>query len=147
RGPGGAGKEVRALEQGKLGADDRPGRRVQCRRPAAGARRLLPVSDAHTAVLLHEAVEALDVQRAGTYVDCTFGRGGHSRLVLARLGAEGRLLALDRDPEAVKAAREIEDPRFTIVHGAFGRLARLLEPFGITRVHGILLDLGMSSPQ
>jgi 16S rRNA (cytosine1402-N4)-methyltransferase len=105
------------------------------------------VSDAHTAVLLHEAVDALEVQRAGTYVDCTFGRGGHSRLILARLGAEGRLVALDRDPEAVKAAAEIDDSRFTIVHGAFGRLARLLEPLGITRVRGILLDLGMSSPQ
>ncbi|HUP93988.1 MAG TPA: 16S rRNA (cytosine(1402)-N(4))-methyltransferase RsmH [Burkholderiales bacterium] len=105
------------------------------------------MSDAHTAVLLHEAVDALDVQRAGTYVDCTFGRGGHSRLILARLGSEGRLVALDRDPEAVEAAAEIDDPRFTIVHRAFGRLAGLLAHLGIARVRGILLDLGVSSPQ
>src|SRR5215212_2331931 len=105
------------------------------------------MSEAHTAVLLHEAVEALNVQPAGTYVDCTFGRGGHSRLILTRLGADGRLVALDRDPDAVRAAAAIEDPRFTIIHGAFGGLAHLLAQLGITRVRGILLDLGMSSPQ
>jgi 16S rRNA (cytosine1402-N4)-methyltransferase len=105
------------------------------------------VSDAHAPVLLHEAVDALNVQNAGTYVDCTFGRGGHSRLILARLGADGRLVALDRDPEAVQAAAALRDPRFTILHGDFGRLAQLLATVGVTRVHGILLDLGVSSPQ
>lgn len=105
------------------------------------------MSDAHTPVLLHEAVEALDVRQSGVYVDCTFGRGGHSRLILARLGTDGRLIALDRDPQAVSAAAQIDDPRFTIVHGAFGRLAQLLESIGISRVHGVLLDLGISSPQ
>jgi 16S rRNA (cytosine1402-N4)-methyltransferase len=105
------------------------------------------VSESHTPVLLHEAVDSLDVNEAGVYVDCTFGRGGHSRLVLSRLGTGGRLIALDRDPAAVEAAAEINDPRFTILHGAFGRLAQLLEGAGVTRVHGILLDLGMSSPQ
>jgi 16S rRNA (cytosine1402-N4)-methyltransferase len=105
------------------------------------------VSGAHVPVLLHEAVDSLNVLDAGTYVDCTFGRGGHSRLILARLGPDGRLVALDRDPEAVEAAAQVRDPRFTILHGDFGRLAQLLATAGVTRVHGILLDLGVSSPQ
>ena len=102
---------------------------------------------AHASVLLHDAVESLNVRGPGVYVDCTFGRGGHSRLILAKLGPDGRLIALDRDPDAVKAAQAIEDPRFTIIHGAFGHLAELLARVGITRVHGFLLDLGVSSPQ
>jgi 16S rRNA (cytosine1402-N4)-methyltransferase len=105
------------------------------------------VSDAHRPVLLSEAVDALNVAPDGLYVDCTFGRGGHSRLILARLGADGRLVALDRDPEAVSAAAAISDTRFTILHGAFGRIAELLARVGVTRVRGILLDLGISSPQ
>ncbi len=83
----------------------------------------------------------------GCYVDCTFGRGGHSRLILARLGKTGRLLALDRDPQAVAAGGEIDDGRFRILHGRFGRLAELAAQAGITRADGILLDLGVSSPQ
>ena len=102
---------------------------------------------AHTPVLLHESVESLNVLERGMYVDCTFGRGGHSRLILAKLGTDGRLVAIDRDPEAVQAARDIDDPRFMIIHGAFGRLAELLQGAGVTRVHGCLLDLGVSSPQ
>ena len=105
------------------------------------------MSEVHAAVLLHEAVDSLEVRGSGTYVDCTFGRGGHSRLMLARLGPSGRLVALDRDPDAVAAAAAIDDPRFTILHGAFSRLEELLRPAGVTRVHGILLDLGVSSPQ
>jgi 16S rRNA (cytosine1402-N4)-methyltransferase len=105
------------------------------------------VTDTHVPVLLNEAVEALALRETGVYVDCTFGRGGHSRLILARLGPAGRLIALDRDPQAVNAARQISDARFTIVHGAFGALAQLLGGVGVTRVHGILLDLGVSSPQ
>ncbi len=101
----------------------------------------------HAPVLLKEAVDALNVRDAGIYVDCTFGRGGHSRLILSRLGADGRLVALDRDPEAVRAAAEIDDARFQIIHGAFGRVAQLLAKAGVTRVHGVLLDLGVSSPQ
>ena len=101
----------------------------------------------HQPVLLEEAVDALNVAHEGLYVDCTFGRGGHSRLILARLGPDGRLVALDRDPQAVKAAAQITDPRFTILHGAFGRIRELLARVGITRVRGILLDLGISSPQ
>ena len=105
------------------------------------------MSDVHAPVLLHEAVDALSIRPERVYVDGTFGRGGHSRLVLSRLGPEGRLVALDRDPAAVEAARAIDDARFTIIHGAFGRMAELLAAAGVTRVRGILLDLGVSSPQ
>jgi len=105
------------------------------------------VSERHATVLLEEAVDSLAVRAAGVYVDCTFGRGGHSRLILSRLGGDGRLVAIDRDPAAVASAASVADPRFTILHGAFGRLAELLRSVGITRVHGILLDLGVSSPQ
>src|SRR5690349_20568789 len=105
------------------------------------------MSDMHAPVLLHAAVDALVLRSAGVYVDCTFGRGGHSRLILARLDPDGRLIALDRDPDAVNAAANIDDRRFTIIHGAFGQLATLLKDIGVTRVHGILLDLGVSSPQ
>jgi 16S rRNA (cytosine1402-N4)-methyltransferase len=101
----------------------------------------------HTAVLLERAVEELKVRADGVYVDCTFGRGGHSRLILSRLGSRGRLIALDRDPDAVKAGGTIGDERFTMLHGAFGRLTELLAKAGIERVDGILLDLGVSSPQ
>ena len=105
------------------------------------------MTEAHTPVLLHEAVEALNVGNGGVYVDCTFGRGGHSRMILARLGPEGRLIALDRDPDAVRAAAEISDSRFTIIHSAFSALAQRLAAAGVMRVRGILLDLGVSSPQ
>jgi 16S rRNA (cytosine1402-N4)-methyltransferase len=81
------------------------------------------------------------------YVDCTFGRGGHSKAILSRLGADGRLLALDRDPEAIAAAREIVDPRFTASHARFSELAEVLAAHGMQRVDGILMDLGVSSPQ
>ena len=101
----------------------------------------------HTAVLLEQAVEGLRVRGDGCYVDCTYGRGGHSRLILARLGSAGRLIALDRDPQAVAAGGEIDDGRFRMLHGRFSRLAELAEEAGVTRAHGILLDLGMSSPQ
>ena len=101
----------------------------------------------HAAVLSEQAVEGLGVRGDGCYVDCTFGRGGHSRLILARLGRAGRLFALDRDPEAVAAGGEIDDARFRMVHGRFGRLAELASEAGITRADGILLDLGVSSPQ
>jgi 16S rRNA (cytosine1402-N4)-methyltransferase len=101
----------------------------------------------HTAVLLERAVEELKVRADGVYVDCTFGRGGHSRLILSRLGSRGRLIALDRDPDAVKAGGTIGDERFTMLHGAFSRLTELLAKAGVKRVDGILLDLGVSSPQ
>ena len=101
----------------------------------------------HTAVLLEQAVEGLKVRSDGCYVDCTFGRGGHSRLILARLGDAGRLLALDRDPQAVAAGGEIDDRRFHILHGRFSRLAALAAQAGVTAADGVLLDLGVASPQ
>jgi 16S rRNA (cytosine1402-N4)-methyltransferase len=101
----------------------------------------------HAPVLLTEAVDALNVRGDGTYVDGTFGRGGHSRLILERLGKAGRLIALDRDAAAVQAGAEIHDARFTIVHAAFGKLATVLAAQDAEHVHGILLDLGVSSPQ
>lgn len=102
---------------------------------------------AHRAVLLEEAVAALAVRADGVYVDLTFGRGGHSRAILARLGPAGRLIALDRDPQAVAAAKEIADSRFSIVHAPFSELARVLDALGIGQVQGVLADLGVSSPQ
>ena len=101
----------------------------------------------HQTVLLHEAVEALQVKPSGTYIDATFGRGGHSRLILERLNQKGRLLALDRDLEAVKAAQAIGDSRFTIRHSNFGALAETARQLGLNEVDGVLLDIGVSSPQ
>jgi len=97
----------------------------------------------HTTVLLHEAVEALDIHPDGTYVDATFGRGGHTRLILSKLSPQGRLIAFDKDPEAIAAAAEIQDPRFSIRHQGFKDLGEL----PATSVDGILMDLGVSSPQ
>ncbi len=102
---------------------------------------------AHAAVLLSEAVDALQVRRDGVYVDGTFGRGGHSRLILERLGESGRLIALDKDPAAIAAGRSIRDARFTLVHSGFERLSQVLHEQGMGRVDGVLLDLGVSSPQ
>ncbi len=104
-------------------------------------------ASSHRTVLLNEAVDGLSVRPDGVYVDCTYGRGGHSRLILERLGAAGRLVALDRDPAAVKAGKAVSDVRFTMLHGAFGGLRALLAGVGIARADGILLDLGVSSPQ
>ncbi|MBN8441445.1 MAG: 16S rRNA (cytosine(1402)-N(4))-methyltransferase RsmH [Thauera sp.] len=101
----------------------------------------------HVSVLLGEAVEALSIRPAGIYVDGTFGRGGHSRAVLARLGAAGRLIAFDRDPAAIAAGQAIADPRLTLVHQPFSALDEELERLGVTQVDGVLLDLGVSSPQ
>lgn len=104
----------------------------------------------HTTVLLHEAVTALVTDTRGAYIDGTFGRGGHSAMILQALAPEGRLLALDRDPEAVAAAATFApgDPRFEIVRSRFGRLGDLVALRGLTgRISGVLLDLGVSSPQ
>ena len=103
----------------------------------------------HIPVLLHEALTALCIEHDGLYLDCTFGRGGHSRAILAELGASGRLIGFDRDPSAVAVARNLaqEDPRFEIVHTAFSELETALDSLAVTRVHGILMDLGVSSPQ
>lgn len=102
---------------------------------------------AHVTVLLQEAVEALQIQPDGFYVDGTFGRGGHSRLILQRLGERGRLLALDKDPAAIAAGQAITDPRFELVHAGFAELGAVLRQRGIVGVDGVLLDLGVSSPQ
>ncbi|MDI9220427.1 16S rRNA (cytosine(1402)-N(4))-methyltransferase RsmH [Pantoea sp. EA-12] len=102
----------------------------------------------HTTVLLDEAVNGLNIREDGIYIDGTFGRGGHSRLILSQLGANGQLLAIDRDPQAIAAAAEIQDPRFSIVHGPFSALADYVEERGLTgKIDGVLLDLGVSSPQ
>jgi 16S rRNA (cytosine1402-N4)-methyltransferase len=105
----------------------------------------------HTTVLLQEAVDALVHTPDGLYVDGTYGRGGHARLILSRLSARGRLLAIDRDPEAVAHATtgplRVDDPRFEIEHCGFAELPRVLAARGIERIDGLLLDLGVSSPQ
>jgi 16S rRNA (cytosine1402-N4)-methyltransferase len=102
---------------------------------------------AHVTVLLDEAVEALVTRLDGIYVDGTFGRGGHSRALLARLSPAGRLIAIDRDPQAVAEAQRIADTRFAIHHARFSELPALLDELGIERIDGLLLDLGVSSPQ
>lgn len=102
---------------------------------------------AHQTVLLEEAVEALRIKADGVYVDGTFGRGGHSRAILARLGSSGKLIALDRDAMAIAAAMEIADPRLAAVHAQFGALREVIRRAGKAHVDGVLLDLGMSSPQ
>ena len=102
---------------------------------------------AHATVLLDEAVDALQVRPDGVYVDGTFGRGGHSRLILQRLGERGRLIALDKDPAAIAAGRAIGDARFVLVHSGFERLSQVLRERAVGKVDGVLLDLGVSSPQ
>ena len=101
----------------------------------------------HTTVLLHEAVDALAVKPDGVYVDGTYGRGGHSRLILERLGGSGRLIALDKDPMAVTAGRVLKDLRFSIVHNRFSQISQVLRDLGVEQVDGVLMDLGVSSPQ
>lgn len=105
------------------------------------------MASAHVPVLAQEAVAALAISSDGVYVDATFGRGGHSRLILDRLGPRGRLIALDRDPDAMRAGAVLQDARLTLVHSAFSRLGVVLDRLGVARVNGILLDIGVSSPQ
>ena len=101
----------------------------------------------HVPVLLDEAIAALAIRPDGTYVDATFGRGGHARAILAALGADGRLVGIDRDPEAEAAARAIVDPRFMFRRAWFSDLPDVLRELAITGVDGVLFDLGISSPQ
>lgn len=109
------------------------------------------MSDAqHITVLLNEAVEALVTDTSGFYVDGTFGRGGHSGLILQQLALDGRLLGIDKDLAAIATAntRFGSDARFAIAHGSFAELAALIDERGMTgKVTGVLLDLGVSSPQ
>jgi 16S rRNA (cytosine1402-N4)-methyltransferase len=100
----------------------------------------------HVPVLLEEAIAALNVREDKTYVDGTFGRGGHSQAILAGLGVRGRLLAFDQDP-AAHADRALEDPRLELIHGRFSTMKQALAARGIREVAGILLDVGVSSPQ
>jgi 16S rRNA (cytosine1402-N4)-methyltransferase len=101
----------------------------------------------HTPVLLHAAVDGLKVRANGVYVDCTLGRGGHSREILARLGKRGRVIALDRDPAAIAARGGIDDARFFLAHESFSGLRDVLQARDVAYVDGVLLDLGVSSPQ
>ena len=105
---------------------------------------------AHRSVLLDAAIEGLNIRADGVYVDGTFGRGGHSAAILERLGPQGRLFGFDKDPAAVAAARQRfgQDARFSITHGSFVIMADVVAQAGLTgRVDGVLLDLGVSSPQ
>jgi len=101
----------------------------------------------HATVLLSEAVDALQVKPDGIYVDGTFGRGGHSRLILEKLGEHGKLIALDKDPMAITAGQAIRDARFQMVHSGFEHLGEVLRKLGVEKMDGVLLDLGVSSPQ
>lgn len=110
----------------------------------------MPDKVEHATVLLNEAVAALVTDPAGFYIDGTFGRGGHSGAILSRLSEKGRLLAIDKDPEACRAAREefAGDERFAVIQGSFSCLSEYVSAEGMTgKVQGILLDLGVSSPQ
>ena len=102
---------------------------------------------AHQPVLLNEALAALAIRPDGIYLDATFGRGGHAQALLAQLGPHGRLIALDRDPQAVQVAQQITDPRFSITHVPFSALHTALDAQGVQTIHGALFDLGVSSPQ
>ena len=107
-------------------------------------------SDAHVPVLLGPALKGLNIKQDGLYVDGTFGRGGHSSAILEQLNADGQLIAIDRDPQAIASAPQAltEDPRFELIRGDFAELATCIGKRGLTgRVDGLLLDLGVSSPQ
>lgn len=99
----------------------------------------------HNPVLLHESIDALDIKEDGVYVDVTFGGGGHSREILSRLGEKGRLFAFDQDPDALE--NKIDDERFVLIAENFRYISRFLRFYGISKVDGILADLGVSSHQ
>ena len=101
----------------------------------------------HQPVFLEEAVDGLNIFSGGTYVDATFGRGGHSVEILSRLGFDGKLIAIDKDPEAIEYAKALNDKRLFLYHGSFSELGNLLKSLKIEKVNGVLLDLGVSSPQ
>jgi len=112
----------------------------------------LASGDQHRTVLLQEAVDALaiqDARRDGIYIDATFGRGGHSRLILSQLSEKGRLLAFDKDPQAIAVGQQLasSDARFGVTHDSFASMHNAVRAAGIEQVDGVLMDLGMSSPQ
>ena len=104
---------------------------------------------AHNTVLIQEAVDALLIKPKGRYVDCTYGRGGHSQAIADKMDAQGRLLVIDKDPDAILDAKRrfFQDQRVTIVHGSFVQIGKHIQNCSMEKVDGILLDLGMSSPQ
>ena len=102
---------------------------------------------AHLPVLAREAIDALAIKPDGVYVDGTFGRGGHSRLILEQLSTVGKLIAMDRDPAAIETGKRIHDPRLSLVRVPFSRMEEALDGLAIEKVDGILLDIGVSSPQ
>ncbi|HHF0983074.1 TPA: 16S rRNA (cytosine(1402)-N(4))-methyltransferase RsmH [Haemophilus influenzae] len=105
-------------------------------------------SSEHITVLLHEAVNGLALKENGIYIDGTFGRGGHSRFILSQLSSNGRLIAVDRDPRAIAEAHKIQDLRFQIEHNSFSHLPEICDKLNLVgKIDGILLDLGVSSPQ
>ena len=103
----------------------------------------------HTSVLLQECLDGLAIKPDGIYIDATFGRGGHSGEILSQLGEQGRLIAFDRDPQAIEAAKRFaDDKRFTIVHSPFADMAEVIESMSLSgEIDGVLMDLGVSSPQ
>lgn len=104
----------------------------------------------HQSVLLEEALESLNIHPSGIYIDATFGRGGHSRAILQQLNEDGRLIAFDQDPEAVTFAKQqfADEPRLKIEHCNFNRVADVIEQYGLKgKIDGVLMDLGVSSPQ
>ncbi len=103
----------------------------------------------HTSVLLNESIEGLNIQPNGIYIDATFGRGGHSALLLSKLGSQGRLIALDRDTSAIESAKRFEDDsRFSIHHRPFAEIASVVAELGLSqKIDGVLMDIGVSSPQ
>lgn len=105
-------------------------------------------SSGHITVLLNEAVDGLMLKENGIYIDGTFGRGGHSRLILSKLSDNGRLIAIDRDPQAIRVAQSIQDKRFHIEHNSFSAIPKICTQLNLVgKIDGILLDLGVSSPQ
>src|SRR5438105_1857232 len=139
---------VRALGACAVASADGAGHCVRGR--AAGrARRLLALmtDGEHIPVLQNEAVAALSISRDDVVVDATFGRGGHARAILAALGPRGRLIAIDRDPAAANAAREINDARFTFGHAWFSELPEFVAAARVNAIDAVLIDLGVSSPQ
>ena len=101
----------------------------------------------HLSVMAEVAPPLVVTDPNGTYVDATFGRGGHSRRILSLLSAQGRLIAFDRDPQAIESAKEITDSRFSIIHAPFSRMKEELALRGIEKVTGVFMDIGVSSPQ
>jgi 16S rRNA (cytosine1402-N4)-methyltransferase len=108
---------------------------------------IMSTPSTHITVLLNEAVDALNIKPSGTYIDGTFGRGGHSKKILSKLDGKGRLFAMDRDLAAIETGKQIQDARFCIEHRHFSEINQLAINHNLAGVDGILLDLGISSPQ